>query len=211
MIIVALNAPKPRSYSEIGFILRDIGVLSNEDANLMRALAGLRNILVYSYVTVDREEIVEFSCKLCSDAIRIAYEILSSIKELVDPVTHDLLDIVERVKSIFAGRVLLAYLFGSRIRGRVLRGDYDIAVYMHGDCGFYNLDMLVVDVANVLGVNEENVDIVCLNNSPPEIIYEALGEIPIIIEDHELAFTLKYKALLELLDLEEAIRSIHRV
>jgi len=64
MIIVALNAPKPSSYSEIGFILRDIGVLSNEDANLMRALAGLRNILVYSYVTVDREEIVEFSRKL---------------------------------------------------------------------------------------------------------------------------------------------------
>jgi len=211
MIIAALNAPRPRSYSEIALILRDLGVLGEEDANLLKALAGLRNILVHGYAVIDRERIMEFSRRLRGDATRIAHKLLSSVESSIDPapLVNEVADVVERVRSVLAGRVTLAYLFGSRSRGYTLRGDYDIAVYMKGGCDPYELGLLVVEVARALGVNEESVDIICINSSPPELVYEALSGVPIVLEDSDLALTLKFKALLELLDLEETRRLLH--
>jgi uncharacterized protein YutE (UPF0331/DUF86 family)/predicted nucleotidyltransferase len=212
MIIAVLNAPRPRSYSEIAHILRDLGVLGEEDANLLRALAGLRNILVHGYAVIDREKIVEFSRRLRSDATRIAHRLLSSVESSVDPATlvDEVASVVEKVKSVLAGRVTLAYLFGSRSRGYTLRGDYDIAVYVKSGCDPYELGLLVVEVARVLGVSEEGVDVVCVNNSPPELVYEALSGIPVVVEDPDLALMLKYRALLELLDLEETRRLAYK-
>ena len=212
MIIAALNAPRPRSYSEIALILRDLGVLGEEDANLLRALAGLRNILVHGYAVIDREKIMEFSRRLRSDATRIANRLLSSVKNSVDPapLVNEVASVVEKVKSVLAGRVTLAYLFGSRSRGYTLRGDYDIAVYVKNGCDPYELGLLVVEVARVLGVSEEGVDVVCVNSSPPELVYEALSGIPVVVEDPDLALMLKYRALLELLDLEETRRLAYK-
>lgn len=80
MIIAVLNAPGPKSYSEIARILRDLGVLGEEDANLLRALADLRNILVHGYAVIDREKIMEFPHRLRSNATRIAHRLLSSVE-----------------------------------------------------------------------------------------------------------------------------------
>jgi len=211
MIIVALNAPRPKSYSEIALILRYLGVLGEEDANLLKALAGLKSILVHGYAVINRERIIEFSRRLRSDATRIAHKLLSSVETSVGPTSlvDEVANVVERVKSVLAGRVTLAYLFGSRSRGYILRGDYDIAVYVKSGCDPYELGLLVVEVARALGVNEESVDIVCINSSPPELVYEALSGVPIVLEDSDLALTLKFKALLELLDLEETRRLLH--
>jgi uncharacterized protein YutE (UPF0331/DUF86 family)/predicted nucleotidyltransferase len=211
MIIVALNAPRPKSYSEIALILRDLGVLGEEDANLLKALAGLKSILVHGYAVINRERIIEFSRRLRSDATRIAHKLLSSVESSIDPapLVDEVADVVERARSVLVGRVTLAYLFGSRSRGYTLRGDYDIAVYMKGGCDPYELGLLVVEVARALGVNEESVDIICINSSPPELVYEALSGVPIVLEDPDLALTLKFKALLELLDLEETHRLLH--
>jgi uncharacterized protein YutE (UPF0331/DUF86 family) len=40
MIIVALGWRKPRAYSEIGYILREYGVVSDGDADLLKSMAG---------------------------------------------------------------------------------------------------------------------------------------------------------------------------
>ena len=210
MIIVALNAPRPKSYSEIGFILRDLNILSNEDANLLKTLSGLRNILIQGYAIINRERIIEFSRRLRSDSIRIAYKLLSNIESLVDLASQELVDVVENIKNVLIGNVFTSLFFGSRVKDHILKGDYDIAVYMIRDCDFYELGMLVIDLAHALSVSEENVDILCFNVSLPELIYEALSVVPVIVEDPELAFTLKYKALLELLDLEETTRLIYK-
>jgi len=122
------------------------------------------------------------------------------------PLVDEIAGAVEKIKSVLAGRVTLAYLFSSRSKGYTLRGDYDIAVYVKSGCDPYELGLLVVEVARVLGVSEESIEVVCINNSPPELVYEAHSGIPVIVEDPDLALTLKYRALLELLDLEETRR-----
>ena len=52
-----------------------------------------------------------------------------------------------------------------------------------------------------------DVDLVCLNSAPPELVVEALEGMPIVKEDEEV-FNLKIRVLMELLDLEENLRII---
>ena len=67
----------------------------------------------------------------------------------------------------------------------------------------YRLGELAVDAAKALGVPEESIDIVCIDMLPPEHVLEALSGAPIIIDDPAQFFELKYKVMLQLLDLEE--------
>ena len=86
MVIAALNGPRPRSYSEIGAILRSLGVLGDEEADLVRSLAGLGNVLLHGYAVVDRGRVVEFASRLRGDATRLASAILRGTEgRPVDP------------------------------------------------------------------------------------------------------------------------------
>ena len=115
--------------------------------------------------------------------------------------------IVDKLSKVFKGRVRAAYLFGGRVKGYALKGDYDIAVLMNENYSLYELGNLQVDAAKALGVSEEQVDLICLNSAPPELVIEALEGMPIVEEDEE-TFSLKIRALMELLDLEENLRII---
>jgi len=115
--------------------------------------------------------------------------------------------IVDKLSKVFKGRVRAAYLFGGRVKGYALKGDYDIAVLMNENYSLYELGNLQVDAAKALGVSEEQVDLICLNSAPPELVIEALEGMPIVEEDEE-TFSLKIRALMELLDLEENFRII---
>ena len=209
MVVTALNGPRPRSYSEIGTILRDLGVLGDEEADLMRSLAGLRNILVHGYAVVDRGRVVEFASKLRSDATRLASAILRGAEgRPVDPGGPEpraLERIAGRIREVLAGRVLLAYLYGGRVKGYSLKGDYDVAVLLRGPCDPYEVGKLVVDLAKALGIGEDEMDVSCLDVLPPELVVEALSGVP-VVEEPSLAFELRYRALVELLDLEESMR-----
>jgi len=55
MVISALGGPRPRSYSEIGPILKEMAVIGEEEAKLLKSMAGLRNLLVHAYAVVERE------------------------------------------------------------------------------------------------------------------------------------------------------------
>jgi len=63
-----------------------------------------------------------------------------------------------------------------------------------------------VDLAEALGIKEELVDLAVLDNSPPELVLEALNGIPILVEDPVLIFELRLRALMEYLDLREDLR-----
>lgn len=138
------------------------------------------------------------------DAPRIASTVLRGVGDKpIDPPTEDVVEVVEKLRNVLSGRVLLAFLYGGRVKGYTLKGDYDIAVLMKPQCNLYDLGELVVDIAKALGVPEEVIDVVCIDVLPPEHALEALSGIPIIIDDPAKLFELKYKAILQLLDLEE--------
>lgn len=107
------------------------------------------------------------------------------------------------------GRVKAAYLFGGRFKGYTLKGDYDIAVLMPDDYSLYDLGLIQVDIAQALNIDEEKVDIICLNSASPRIVLDALNGIP-IIKDPLRVVKLKMKAMEDLLDLEVSSRYIKR-
>jgi len=161
------------------------------------------------YASVDREKVLEASKMLARDAPVISNAILEAIRSRgVDPPEHSDLDLgllVSKLRGVLEGRVELAYLFGGRAKGYTLKGDYDIAVLMPSSYTLYDLGLLQVDIARALAVDEEEVDLVCLNSAPPELVLEAISGIP-IIEDPEKRLELEARALRELLDIRESAR-----
>jgi len=208
MVVAALGLRRPRAYSEVGYILWEQGVLSRHDAEMLRSMAGLRNVLVHAYARVDRGRIFEFAERLKVDARRVASAVLKGVEgKPIDPPEDSVAGMVEKLKRALSGKVVLALLYGGRAKGYALKGDYDVAVLMEQGCDLYKLGELVVDVAEALGVPEELVDVVCIDALPPEHALEALSGVPVIVGDPALLLDLKLKALQQLLDLEEGLRS----
>jgi uncharacterized protein YutE (UPF0331/DUF86 family)/predicted nucleotidyltransferase len=208
MVIAALGLRRPRAYSEVGYILWEQGILNRQDAETLRSLAGLRNVLVHAYARVDRGRVLEFAERLKVDARRVASAVLKGVEgKSIDPPADSVAGMVEKLKRALSGKVVLALLYGGRAKGYALKGDYDVAVLMEQGCDLYKLGGLVVDVAEALGVPEELVDVVCIDALPPEHALEALSGVPVIVGDPALLLDLKLKALQQLLDLEEGLRS----
>ena len=199
MIIIALGWERPKAYSEIGYTLRESGVVGDDEAELLKSMAGLRNVLVHAYAAVNRGKVDEFAERLKVDAPRIVSTVLRGIKEKpTDSPIEDVAEVVEKLRSALSSRVVLAFLYGGRTKGYTLKGDYDIAVLMKPQCDLYKLGELIVDAAKALGVPEENIDIVCIDMLPPEHVLEALDGVPIIIDDPVQLFELRYRAILQL-------------
>lgn len=178
------------------------GLLDKEDASLLRAMAGLRNILVHGYASVDRDRVLQFAKTLGEDARRIAYKIFSAVERRgVDPPE------VDKIREVLKGRVRLAVLFGGRAKGYSLKGDVDIAVALEEGCDLYKLGELAADLYEALG--REDVDLVCLNEAPPRLVIEALGGV-LIIDDPVLRAEMLSKAVSELEDVEAALRNLRR-
>jgi len=86
MTIAITGNRRPKAYSEIGPLLHDTGILSQEDAKLLRSMAGMRNILVHAYAIIDRDKVLQAAKRLRHDAPRISSTILSGLrKRNVDP------------------------------------------------------------------------------------------------------------------------------
>jgi hypothetical protein len=208
MVVAALGLRRPRAYSEVGYILWEQGILSRHDAEMLRSMAGLRNVLVHAYARVDRGRIFEFAERLKVDARRVASAVLKGVEgKPIDPPEDSVAGMVEKLKRALSGKVVLALLYGGRAKGYALKGDYDVAVLMEQGCDLYKLGELVVDVAEALGIPQELVDVVCIDALPPEHALEALSGVPVIVGDPALLLDLKLKALQQLLDLEEGLRS----
>ena len=210
MVISALKGREPKAYSEVGYILHDLGVLEESDATLLKSMAGLRNILVHAYAAIDRGKIAEFSEKLKLDAPRIASTLTEKTRSKgIDPEENgenEVENIVNKLSKALQGKVKAAYLFGGRAKGYTLKGDYDVAILMKPNYTLHDLGTLQIQTAKALEVNEEKVDLLCLNTAPPNITIEALSGTPILEENPQETFNLKIKALTELLDLNESLK-----
>ena len=200
-MIAALSERTPRRYSEVGELLANLKPLSEEDAKLLKSMAGMRNILVHAYTAVDRGIVTSAASRLMEDAPRIAKAVEAGLKDkTLDPSAYHTL--CERLHSVFKGRVKAALLFGGRAKGYSLKGDYDIAVYFGRSHDLYDVGELVVDVAKALNLDEERVNLVDLDSAAPEIRLEALQGKPLFVEDEDTLFELKVRTILELLDIQ---------
>ncbi|MEM3566735.1 MAG: HepT-like ribonuclease domain-containing protein [Candidatus Bathyarchaeia archaeon] len=208
MVLSAAGGRTPKGYSEIGTLLLDLGILNEKDAKVLRSMAGMRNILVHAYATVDRNLVMNSVSKLMKDAPRIARILREGIKgKDIDPPTLEFSH--KNLQEVFKGRVKAAFLFGGRAKGYALKDDYDISVYFGRPHNLYNLGELVVDLAKAMNIEEDKIDIVDLDSAAPEIVLEALKGIPLFVEDDYVVFELKVKATLALLDIKSGIQAYY--
>jgi predicted nucleotidyltransferase len=180
--------------------------LDGSDAKLLKFLAGMRNILVQVYATVKRDFVIDSASKLGTDASSDASRIVEALRsyvgrKAVDPSSTP--DLFGNLSRVFKGRVKAALLFGGRVKGYSMKGDYDIAVYFGRPYDLYELGELLVDIAENLKVDEDEVDVVTLDSVSPEILLEALDGKPIYVEDDYVLFELKVKAFMEMLDIQD--------
>jgi hypothetical protein len=85
-------------------------------------MAGLRNVLVHAYAIIDRGKVAEFAGRLRADAPRIVSAVLRGVEgKPIGPPTEDVAEIIGKLRSVLSGRVLLAFLYGGRVKGYTLR------------------------------------------------------------------------------------------
>jgi uncharacterized protein YutE (UPF0331/DUF86 family)/predicted nucleotidyltransferase len=206
MTITALGGKTPTGYSEVGELLSDMGVLGEDDARLLKSMAGMRNILVHAYTTIRRDLITDSSKSLRDDAPRIAKALRDSLKrKAIDPPTPA--DLPQKLSKVLKSRVSAAILFGGKAKGYSMKGDYDIAVYFGRPHDLYELGELAVDIAKALKVSEDHLDVVSLDSATPEMVLEALNGKPIYVKNDFTLFELKLRALTEWLDIQSGIQT----
>jgi len=109
-------------------------------------------------------------------------------------------DLSKKLAEVFRRHnVRFAYLFGSRARQGTGR-DYDIAVVVEVKSAL-ELGGLLVDIAAVLGVREDQIDLVHLNTAPSHLVLTVLSEGVPIYGDPDEAYYFLYRKYLELLDI----------
>ena len=84
-----------------------------------------------------------------------------------------------------------AILFGSRVGGKIVKGDWDIAAW------FNNLDQypdLLIALAKFLGVHEDAIDLIPLNyRLPCQLLIEILRHKPIYIRDVDKYLDIRFR------------------
>jgi len=197
MLAVREAGRKPETYRELALWLSRKLSLDDESTKFLVGLAGFRNILVHGYASID-------------ESLEVA-----AFREIVEKLPH----ILDKLKSIAASDpdpsmenalwsvaskhgLKYVFLFGSRAREGVGR-DYDIAVvFEKRPTSALELGLLVVDLAEALGVHEELIDLVDLDTAPLSLVKTVVDEGKIIYGDNE-ALDYLWRKYLEYLDANE--------
>jgi hypothetical protein len=117
MIIVALSARRPCGYSEVGFPLGDLGVLCENNALLLKSMAGSGNILVHGYVFIDREGVGGYASGVKRGVLRLVASMLKGLENgQLDPLIRDIEELNGRLRSMLHGRVVIALPCGGRVK-----------------------------------------------------------------------------------------------
>ncbi len=163
------------TYRELlSWLSQELG-LDEELGDFMKRLAGFRDVLVHGYADIDRgfeqESFIEIRDKL--DKVIVLIERYAEGDPCIDFVK-------ERLSKMFAEKygdeIKYAVVFGSVAREGCGR-DVDIAVkFKTRPRSALDLGMLIVDIAEALGLHEDLVDLVDIDNAP-------LGLLKSIIED----------------------------
>jgi len=205
MVLSALGS-SPTGYRDVANHLSRLNLLKPEDAELIRSMAGLRKVLVHAYAEANREIVIESSRRLPKDAVRLAEEILSSAKRVVKDPSEPLEDLADKLRGILKGRVRLAFIFGSQVKGYTLRGDLDIALYFGGHPDPYEVGRILFDIQEALG--REDIDILVIDGCDDiALVHEALKGRPVLGSEAEVLW-LKTKIASQYMDYQEGLGKI---
>ena len=117
----------------------------------------------------------------------------------------DLDSIVERLREVLEkrGDVLIAVVFGSAVRRRLVR-DLDVAVFFRGQPSLRQVLGLAAELEEAVKIP---VDLMPLNLAPPGVVLKALvSGRPVLVRDRALLARLLHRALGERMDLEIKLR-----
>jgi uncharacterized protein YutE (UPF0331/DUF86 family)/predicted nucleotidyltransferase len=208
MVLSAIGL-SPTGYRDVANSLGKLNLLAPKDAELMRAMAGLRNVLVHAYVATNREIVVESSRRLPDDAIRLAEEILSSSRLMINDPPKAMEELASMLRGILKDRVKLAFIFGSRVKGYTLKGDVDIALYFGRRPSPYEVGSLLSDLQESL--KREDIDIlvidICDNIA---LANEAVQGKPILGKEAEI-LQLKTNIASQYMDYMEKLRKVKAI
>jgi len=203
MMIADLNLRKASSYSDLGKILRETNIISEESEDDIKTIAAVRNMLAHAYRRISEEDLQRIRDKILPRAERAAKELLKIIEQKnLDP-KSDLYALKGLIETLKEHGILLAYIFGSRARGNAREdSDYDIAVlFSNEDASIIDEINLAVKLADALNEPVEKIDVVSLNRADLLIKARVLKEgIPIYYINEEFKRKWERKALIEVLD-----------
>ena len=180
MIIADLGLRKPGVYSELGSVLREHGVLTNEEEGHIKIVARARNTLAHAYRRLEAGDLSSIEREILPLAERISRKLIKYTTETeLDPESKaDIEDLRIKLEGVFKEhRVVLAYLFGSRSRGTAKsESDYDFAVLFEEDVDILSEIKLSLDMAEALDTLSDLVDVVALNRADSALKYRILKE-----------------------------------
>jgi len=206
LMVLSAMGSSPTGYIDVAASLGRFGLLSSNDAELMRAMAGLRNVLVHAYVGVNREIVNKSSKELPADAVRIADEILSSARQKLHDPPKAVSDLAETLKRVLKDKVKLAFLFGSQVKGYSLKGDIDLAVYFGKHTAPYEVGALVADLHEAL--EREDIDVLVIDACDNiSLAYEAVQGEPIVGNEVE-TMRLRTQIASQYMDYKEKLNHI---
>jgi len=203
MLAVNEIGRKPETYRELALWLSRKLNLGEEFGRFLVGLAGFRNLLVHGYVEID----VSIEMETFREMIDKLPAALNKLRDVVDndpsPGTGS-----DALGSVFVKHgVKYAFLFGSRARAGAGR-DYDIAVvFERRPNNALELGLLIVDLAEALGVHEDLIDLVDLDSAPLTIVKTVIDEGRVLRGGDEALDYLwrKYLAYLDANEIEHLI------
>jgi len=208
MIVADLGLRKPGTYSELGSVLREHGVLTSEDERHVKVIAGARNTLAHAYRRLEvsdlssvRHDVLPLAEKLSRKLIKYTAE-----AELDPEERGEIEDLRVRLESVFKKhKIALAYLFGSRSRGTAKNeSDYDFAVLFEEDVDVFGEIKLSLDMAEALKTSSDMLDVVALNKADTALKYRVLKEgKPVYWTSKKLKDKWEHTTYLQLLELRQ--------
>jgi len=203
MLAVSEAGRKPETYRELALWLSRKLNLSEELSRFLMGLAGFRNILVHGYAEID----VSMEMETFREIVNKLPAVLNRLRDVVDndPGPGLVTDALGRV--FVKHGVKYAFLFGSRARAGAGR-DYDIAVvFERRPSNALELGLLIVDLAEALGVHEDLIDLVDLDAAPLNIVKTVINEGRVLLGSDEALDYLwrKYLAYLDANEMERLI------
>lgn len=184
MIVADLGLVKPSTYSELGVVLQEKGIISEADEELIRKIAATRNVIAHTYRKVETEELLQIADDLLPKVEKLCRALMGYVKDSnLDPESAYLSTCTEAFKK---NGVKLAYLFGSRARGTSREdSDYDFAVLLSGKATVEDEVKLMLDIADDLHVSVDKINVVILDKANMELAYRILKEGELVYESDE--------------------------
>jgi len=206
MIVADLGLRKPGTYSELGGVMREVGVLTKEEEQHIKIIARARNTLAHAYRRLEIDDLASIEREILPLAEPISKKLVGYIAETgLDPEQlSGIEDARTKLEPVFKKHgVAFAYLFGSRARRTARRkSDYDFAVLFEKDIDVLGEIRLSLDIANALNLPPEMVDVAALNRADIALKYRICKEgKPVYWTDKRLRDEWERTTYLQLLEL----------